>query len=336
MSRDKLLNIDEVASYLRLNRYTIYRMAERGELPGCKVARRWRFKEEAVQERLRQRKQRTALRILPAQFEFHAKLLRESETWFDGKKVGGGLEKKLTNVTLHYFVKSRKLLRGINLLCLEGLASEAKILLRSLFEAAMLLEYVALEPSNLARAEDCLTRAVVAEHKRLDELGRLGFYPSDLPSNVMANMNVVRVNYQDALKQLRARYPEFGHLSDAKLVDRTELNMTRLVGLLSKEEPFQSTMKNVLQQWYASVVRDCSASVHCNDLDAHVRRTDAGRWEIRVNSRPSAVQIVLRASGNMFLEVMECANRILKLGNDDLISDLSAREKRLFPSRGGR
>jgi len=56
MPRDKLLNIDEVASYLRLNRYTVYRMAERGELPGAKIARRWRFSEADLRAWLEQHK----------------------------------------------------------------------------------------------------------------------------------------------------------------------------------------------------------------------------------------------------------------------------------------
>ena len=48
MPRERLLTIDEVAGYLRLNRYTVYRMAERGELPGAKIARRWRFTEADI------------------------------------------------------------------------------------------------------------------------------------------------------------------------------------------------------------------------------------------------------------------------------------------------
>lgn len=48
MPRDKLLTLEEVAEYLRLNRFTVYRMAERGELPGAKIARRWRFKESSI------------------------------------------------------------------------------------------------------------------------------------------------------------------------------------------------------------------------------------------------------------------------------------------------
>jgi len=56
MPRDKLLNIDEVAGYLRLNRYTVYRMAERGELPGAKIARRWRFEARDIQRWLARKK----------------------------------------------------------------------------------------------------------------------------------------------------------------------------------------------------------------------------------------------------------------------------------------
>ena len=58
MPRDKLLTIDEVAGYLRLNRYTVYRMAERSELPGAKIARRWRFEERDIKTWLKSLKMR--------------------------------------------------------------------------------------------------------------------------------------------------------------------------------------------------------------------------------------------------------------------------------------
>ena len=54
--KDKLLTIQEVADYLRLNLFTVYRMAERGELPGAKVARRWRFREREIERWLERRK----------------------------------------------------------------------------------------------------------------------------------------------------------------------------------------------------------------------------------------------------------------------------------------
>ncbi len=41
---DELLDVQEVAARLRVNPRTVLRMADRGELPGIKVARRWRFR----------------------------------------------------------------------------------------------------------------------------------------------------------------------------------------------------------------------------------------------------------------------------------------------------
>jgi len=42
--QDELLDVQEVAARLRVNPRTVLRMADRGELPGLKVARRWRFR----------------------------------------------------------------------------------------------------------------------------------------------------------------------------------------------------------------------------------------------------------------------------------------------------
>lgn len=41
---NELLDVNEVAARLRVNPRTVLRMADRGELPGIKVARRWRFR----------------------------------------------------------------------------------------------------------------------------------------------------------------------------------------------------------------------------------------------------------------------------------------------------
>lgn len=39
----EVMTIDEVAAYLRLGRRVVYRLAQQGELPGRKIANRWRF-----------------------------------------------------------------------------------------------------------------------------------------------------------------------------------------------------------------------------------------------------------------------------------------------------
>lgn len=53
---DKLLVLHEVADYLRLNKFTVYRMVERGELPAIRVANQWRFKEKDLDKWLEESK----------------------------------------------------------------------------------------------------------------------------------------------------------------------------------------------------------------------------------------------------------------------------------------
>lgn len=46
--QEQLMTIKEVAAYLKINVYTVYRMAERGAIPGVKLGRAWRFKKDEI------------------------------------------------------------------------------------------------------------------------------------------------------------------------------------------------------------------------------------------------------------------------------------------------
>jgi excisionase family DNA binding protein len=48
------LTLNEVATYLKRARSTLYRMAQRRELPASKIGRTWRFDREAIDDWLRQ------------------------------------------------------------------------------------------------------------------------------------------------------------------------------------------------------------------------------------------------------------------------------------------
>lgn len=45
-----VMNVEEVAAYLRVAPVTIYRLAQRGEIPSAKVGRSWRFQREAIDQ----------------------------------------------------------------------------------------------------------------------------------------------------------------------------------------------------------------------------------------------------------------------------------------------
>ncbi|MFQ5491942.1 MAG: helix-turn-helix domain-containing protein [Phycisphaerae bacterium] len=43
-----ILTVAEVAAFMRVSRETVYRMAGRGELPGRKIGRIWRFSRDGI------------------------------------------------------------------------------------------------------------------------------------------------------------------------------------------------------------------------------------------------------------------------------------------------
>lgn len=47
---DKWMTVKNVADYLQMSTETIYRLAQRGEIPATKVASQWRFKKERIDE----------------------------------------------------------------------------------------------------------------------------------------------------------------------------------------------------------------------------------------------------------------------------------------------
>ena len=44
----QVMNVIEVAAYLRVSQATIYRLAQAGQIPSGKVGRAWRFRKEAI------------------------------------------------------------------------------------------------------------------------------------------------------------------------------------------------------------------------------------------------------------------------------------------------
>ena len=57
-SPDQAMTVRDVADYLNVDEKTVYRLAQRGELPGFKVAGTWRFKRSDIDDWIEQRKVR--------------------------------------------------------------------------------------------------------------------------------------------------------------------------------------------------------------------------------------------------------------------------------------
>lgn len=54
------MTVHDVAGYLNVDEKTVYRLAQRGQLPGFKVAGTWRFKRDDIEMWIEQRKVRPA------------------------------------------------------------------------------------------------------------------------------------------------------------------------------------------------------------------------------------------------------------------------------------
>jgi len=50
---EKLLTVEEVAGYLKIDRITVYRMLTRRKIPAFKVGGQWRFKRKMIEGWLR-------------------------------------------------------------------------------------------------------------------------------------------------------------------------------------------------------------------------------------------------------------------------------------------
>jgi len=45
---EELLTLEEVAKYLKISKYTLYKMLEKRKIPAFKVANQWRFKKSDI------------------------------------------------------------------------------------------------------------------------------------------------------------------------------------------------------------------------------------------------------------------------------------------------
>jgi excisionase family DNA binding protein len=52
---DKVLTIEELAAYLKISKSSLYKLAQKGEVPGQKVGKHWRFRGDIIDQWLAER-----------------------------------------------------------------------------------------------------------------------------------------------------------------------------------------------------------------------------------------------------------------------------------------
>ena len=45
-----IMTVDEVAAYLKLSKITVYKLTQKGEIPGFRIGSSWRYNREVIEE----------------------------------------------------------------------------------------------------------------------------------------------------------------------------------------------------------------------------------------------------------------------------------------------
>jgi excisionase family DNA binding protein len=53
MKQEQLLSVAQVAEYLNVDKFTIYRLVTDGQIPAFKIGNQWRFKKKLIEQWLR-------------------------------------------------------------------------------------------------------------------------------------------------------------------------------------------------------------------------------------------------------------------------------------------
>ena len=56
---DSVLTIDELAAYLKISKSTLYKLAQKGDIPGQKIGKHWRFRKDIIDQWLSDSQQST-------------------------------------------------------------------------------------------------------------------------------------------------------------------------------------------------------------------------------------------------------------------------------------
>ncbi len=55
---ERLMTIEEVAEYMQVSRFTVYRLSKEQSIPATKIGRQWRFSKEEIDRWLRNKHRR--------------------------------------------------------------------------------------------------------------------------------------------------------------------------------------------------------------------------------------------------------------------------------------
>mgnify|MGYP001569928353 CR=1 FL=1 len=270
--------------------------------------------------------------------KFLKKVIRTAETLLKDNDVNKEECSHTKYVVLHFHVKAIKLTRGLLVLCNAGLMTDAKILLRPLFEIAYYCEYILIDPKDIKAAENIMVLAAFEEKNTEEGINRYGGVDIDkmainekdkefLKIRVPQKTQVVEDNYSFIVERLRKRSAQYRDLPADKILEKEGIKNKSFLEGVNKIFNEETNTKDFWKR-YKNILRDCSKSVHALDFETNVIKTDE-KLEYKLKDREETGKVILSAAATFLIRIADVTNEILNLKSDDKIKKLLGEAKRL-------
>lgn len=263
--------------------------------------------------------------------KFLKKVIRTAETLLKNNDVNKEECGPTKYIVLHFYVKAIKLARGLLVLRNAGLMSDAKILLRSLFEVAYYCEYILIDPKDIKAAENIMALAAFEDKNTEEGIIRYGGVDIDkmainekdkdfLKIRVPQETQNVENNYSFIVERLRKRSTQYGDLSADKILEKEGIINKSFLEGVNKIFNEETSTKNFWKR-YKNILRDCSKSVHALDFETNVMKTDE-KLEYKLKDREETGKVILSSATTFLIRIIDVANEVLNFKSDDKIKKL--------------
>ena len=211
--------------------------------------------------------------------------------------IGVGIEVNINLAIGAIYAKQIRLFISIFTLCKKGLSSEAKILLRAMFESFLNLKFINDSPDKSEKCRQLLLWGFACHSKQMRAIGE-----ND------PKWNEVLTKQSQQIKPFKDKYGK----GKWKMFEKCGPSMKNVADL-SNDLGFKTE--------YDYIYRTGSSAIHSTDLPEFIILNESG---IQLNISPNDIWIkpVGAASIIMLYRSMECINDVLKINKNDEISQL--------------
>lgn len=271
--------------------------------------------------------------------KFLEKVIKTAEALLQTGDINRGKYNITKYVVLHFHVKAIKLAKGISALCDAKLMSDAKILLRPLFDVAYYCEYILLDPKDITAAENILAIASIEDKITEDNIKKHGGVDIDkmavdendrkfLKDRVPQRAQIREDNYDFIVERIRKRSSGYNSLSADGILNKEGIKNKSFLKEVNQRFNKETNTKDFWRK-YKTILRDCSRSIHVTDFETNVI-IENKKLEYKLNEREKTGEVILSATASFLIRIIDVTNEIFDFKADNEIKELFNEARRVL------